>query len=150
VAWTRYMPNVHLVRETPVASRARRLLHNPKACTYWHRGSRNWLVGIRMDKGGERGLHEFHCLNEDPDMTAGPQLAEDDVHDMAAKYYVPQEAPEAMQRSTQAQREMELTDEQAEYCEQLARRQAWARHHPFKVRTNMDRAWLGATLTQRK
>ena len=149
MAWTRHFPNVHIVADTHMARFLCRTLKNDDVVTYWHIGTRNWLVAIKMDKWGESGLYEFHTLNKDPDGTAGPCMSDDDMESMTRKMFHPDDMGEVMKKAI-SEENARLLKEQAIDEESMAMRQAWARRHSHKVKTMMDHAWLGTMLTPRR
>jgi len=77
---------VHVVRRTPFESFVQRELRDENLFTYWHSGSRNWLVGWWVRKDAPRYLLEFQVLNNDPTGQM-PDLTLERLKDLKDKWY---------------------------------------------------------------
>lgn len=77
MAWSRYSPTLHrgLAKRRPLDRAFRRHLDEPKAFTFWHLWTGNWLLGFWSKRFGDKGIHEHKVLNHDPGMKDGPQVS---------------------------------------------------------------------------
>lgn len=73
--WSRFSPTLHkgLSKSRPLDRAFRRELKEERAFIFYHVWTKNWLLGISSERRGERGIHEFKVLNNDPSMKDGPR-----------------------------------------------------------------------------
>jgi len=142
MAWSRFSPTLHRgVSKGRDLDRAfRRELREPKAFTFWHLWSGNWLLGFWSDRFGDRGMHEHKVLNHDPDMSAGPTVSRELMAEIRRGWLRPVPTGDELSRMKSA--EADSANAQWEHDEEIIHRKQCERKRLNQVQRD-DPFWMG-------